>query len=356
MKIKSEMANNVISNGRIQHANTAQRTRSDQSKKVPDIPAVEVKNWLLHRHYTRHEYRICNALIDEELSKSNGENEYANYLKGLILRTEGNVQEALECFQKCYQIDSSNLNNRKQIAKTQFLLGHHAQAVKVYVDLITNMTTPDWETHHNLGECYIKLNQPEDAIKQLNLAIEFTKNEVPHLTLAKFYVSQDRVPDAVSTYVAALKIAPENEKIATELGLLYLQLGDNTRAIEQFETALSNSPNYSKALLSLGFINQMGEDYDTALSKYKIASHSTPESWSLWNNIGMCFYGKQKFVAAISCLKKAHYLNPLALPPACNLGTVFLTTGQPASAATYLCAAVSASPEAVMPYLLLGRK
>ena len=41
------------------------------------------------------------------------------------------------------------------------------------------------------------------------------------------------------------------------MGLLYLQLGDTTRAIQQFETSLKNSPGYSKALLSLGFIKQV---------------------------------------------------------------------------------------------------
>lgn len=349
------MENNTVSNGRIQQGNTtAQRTRSNITKKVPDIPAVEVKNWLLHKHYTRHEFHICNALIEDELKKTNGRHEYANYLKGLILRADGKVQEALECFQKCLEINSSNVNNTKQIAKTLFLLGRHEQAVENFTEVIEKMRNPDWDTHHNLGECYIKLNHPEDAIKHLKTAIELTKNEIPYLTLAKFYVSQNRITDAVGIYLAASKIVPENEEIITELGLLYLEMGETSRAIQYFESALSHAPGFSKALLPLGFLKQMNSDYDTALINYKNAYQTIPESWSLWNNIGMCFFGKEKYVAAISCLKRAHYLNPLALPPACNLGTVFLNTGQPASAATYLCAAVAASPKNAMPYLLLG--
>ena len=57
---------------------------------------------------------------------------------------------------------------------------------------------------------------------------------------------------------------------------------------------------------------------------------------------------------AITCLKRAHYLNPLAVQAACNLGIVFLATGQPASAAIHLCAAVTADPKGYMPYTLLG--
>jgi len=59
---------------------------------------------------------------------------------------------------------------------------------------------------------------------------------------------------------------------------------------------------------------------------------------------------------AISSLKRAHYLNPISCIPSCNLGIVFLTTGQPASAAIYLCTAISAEPKNPTPYLLLGRE
>ncbi|XP_076666585.1 Bardet-Biedl syndrome 4 isoform X1 [Andrena cerasifolii] len=263
------MANNILTNGRIQQQTTiSQRLRNDKQKKAPEIPAIESNNWLLHRHYTRHEYKTCKTLIDQELTRSTGHNEYANYLKGLILRREGNIQDSLNCFQTAYNVNSTNVNNVKQIAKS-----------------LEN---------------------------------------------------------------------PESTEAATELGLLYLKLGDVQRAFQQFGAALAHSPNCTKAILPIAYVIQNHQEYDVALSKYKVAAQSIPESHTLWNNVGMCFYGKQKFVAAISCLKRAHYLNPIAFLPAYNLGMVFLTTGQPASAAIYLCAAVTADPKNHMPYLLLG--
>ncbi|XP_031365466.1 Bardet-Biedl syndrome 4 protein homolog isoform X2 [Apis dorsata] len=263
------MTNNIFSNGRIQQQTiVSQRLRNDKGKKAPEIPAIESNNWLLHRHYTRHEYKTCKILIDQELIKSNGYNEYANYLKGLILRREGKIQDSLNYFQAAYNVNSTNINNVKQIAKS-------------------------FEN-------------------------------------------------------------PESIEAATELGLLYLKIGDVQRAFQQFGTAIAHSPNYAKAILPIAYIIQNHQEYDVALSKYKQAAQSIPESYALWNNVGMCFYGKQKFVAAISCLKRAHYLNSMAFLPAYNLGMVFLTTGQPASAAIYLCAAITADPKNSMPYLLLG--
>ncbi|XP_016767910.1 Bardet-Biedl syndrome 4 protein homolog isoform X1 [Apis mellifera] len=349
------MTNNIFSNGRIQQRTiVSQRLRNDKGKKAPEISAIESNNWLLHRHYTRHEYKTCKILIDQELIKSNGHNEYANYLKGLILRREGKIQDSLNYFQTAYNVNSTNINNVKQIAKSFLIMGNHKRAIDAYLEAEKISNISDWEIYFNLGECYMKLNQVYEAKKYLKRSIELTKNELPYIALAKLCLFENHVTEAQNAYTTALNENPESIEAATELGLLYLKIGDVQRAFQQFGTAIAHSPNYAKAILPVAYIIQNHQEYDVALSKYKQAAQSIPESYVLWNNVGMCFYGKQKFVAAISCLKRAHYLNSMAFLPAYNLGMVFLTTGQPASAAIYLCAAITADPKNSMPYLLLG--
>ncbi|XP_048261727.1 Bardet-Biedl syndrome 4 protein isoform X4 [Bombus terrestris] len=273
---------------------------------------------------------------------------------GLILRREGKIQDSLSCFQAAYNVNSTNVNNVKQIAKSFLIMGSHKRAVDAYLEAEKILNIPDWEIYFNLGECYTKMNQLYEAKKHLKRSTELTKNELPYIALAKMYLLEDHVTEAQNAYMAALSGNPESIEAATELGLLYLKIGDVQRAFQQFGTAVAHSPNCTRAILPIAFIIQNHQEYDVALSKYKLAAQSIPESYALWNNVGMCFYGKQKFVAAISCLKRAHYLNSMAFLPAYNLGMVFLTTGQPASAAIYLCAAVSADPKNPMPYLLLG--
>lgn len=251
-------------------------------------------------------------------------------------------------------MNSSNVSNVKQIAKSLLIIGSHKRAVEAYSEAEKISISPDWDIHYGLGECYVKLDQLQDAKKQFKRSIELTKNELPYLALARVHLMEDQIVEAKNAYIAALKNNPESIAISTELGLLYLRIGDIQRAFQQFGTTLAHAPNCATALLPVAYIIQKHREYDVALSKYKIAAQSTPESSALWNNVGMCFYGKQKFVAAISCLKRAHYFNPLAFLPLYNLGIVFLATGQPASAAIYLCAAVNAEPKNPMPYLLLG--
>ncbi|XP_050450351.1 Bardet-Biedl syndrome 4 protein homolog isoform X2 [Cataglyphis hispanica] len=346
------MANDVLSNGRLQENTVVQRTRNDRSKRAPDIAAIENRNWLLHRHYTRHEYSACKVLIEQELMKSDG-HEYASYLKGLILRKEGKIQDSLDCFQTAYNVNSTNVDNVKQIAKS-LIMGSHRRAIDAYTEAEKISAVPDWEIYYGLGEAYVKLNQLQEGKKHFKRSTELTKSELPNLALARLYLLDDMIPEARNAYTAALNANPESIDAATELGLLYLKIGDMQRAFQQFGAALAYSPNCIKAILPMAYIMQNHRDYDVALSKYKVAAQIIPESSALWNNIGMCLYAKQKYVAAISSLKRAHYLSPMSCVPSCNLGIVFLTTGQPASAAIYLCAAVSAEPKNPTPYLLLG--
>lgn len=42
---------------------------------------MENRNWLIHLHYSRKEFGICKILLQEELEKSNGMCEYANYVQ-----------------------------------------------------------------------------------------------------------------------------------------------------------------------------------------------------------------------------------------------------------------------------------
>ncbi|XP_050450352.1 Bardet-Biedl syndrome 4 protein homolog isoform X3 [Cataglyphis hispanica] len=274
--------------------------------------------------------------------------------EGLILRKEGKIQDSLDCFQTAYNVNSTNVDNVKQIAKSLLIMGSHRRAIDAYTEAEKISAVPDWEIYYGLGEAYVKLNQLQEGKKHFKRSTELTKSELPNLALARLYLLDDMIPEARNAYTAALNANPESIDAATELGLLYLKIGDMQRAFQQFGAALAYSPNCIKAILPMAYIMQNHRDYDVALSKYKVAAQIIPESSALWNNIGMCLYAKQKYVAAISSLKRAHYLSPMSCVPSCNLGIVFLTTGQPASAAIYLCAAVSAEPKNPTPYLLLG--
>ena len=75
--------------------------------------------------YTRHEYDSCLAAIEAQLSETNGMSEYPLYIKGLIRRQQGAIQESLELFQAATALDPHNMANLKQVGRSLYLLGKH---------------------------------------------------------------------------------------------------------------------------------------------------------------------------------------------------------------------------------------
>ncbi|XP_034937522.1 Bardet-Biedl syndrome 4 protein isoform X2 [Chelonus insularis] len=347
--------NNILNNGGIIPQSLQQPRNeilSSSHKKVPDLLAIESHNWLLHRHYTRHEYLLTKKLIDYELARFDNKNEYASYLKGVILRQEGDIYTSLDYFRNCYDVNSININNLKQIANSLYLLGHHKHAIESYLEALKISNTPDWQIHQGLGECYIALKNVDQAEEELKKALELTKNVNPSLKLGNLLITQNRVHDAIEVYKTSNEYSDKNIEI--ELGNTYLKLNDIKNAFQHYGTVLANFPKCIDATIPITYIIQTYGEFDVALSKYKSVLQVCPESFQVWNNTGMCLYKKGKHVTAVCCLKKAHFLNPLALLPSLNLGKIFLLSDQPASAVVYFCAAISNAPENFIPYLLLG--
>ncbi|PSN53755.1 Bardet-Biedl syndrome 4 protein [Blattella germanica] len=290
-------AHSPTANGIPQSANLSEAV--SRIRRVPELPLLENRNWLIHLHYTRHEFGICKILIQEELERSNGMCEYATYIQGLILRHEGKIQESLEYFQMCHTLNPNNVNNIKQVARSLYLLGRHRLAVEAYLEAERVVSSPDWDIYHSLGLCLLHVGELTKAKEYLLTAIQNSHQEMSYTELAKIHVFENDFQGAIGICNAALEYYPDSSELSTMLGLLYMKAGQYPQAFERFGSALAHDPLCTKALLAAGSIMQNHQDYDVALSKYKIAAQFLPESTSLWNNIGMCFFEKKKYVALL---------------------------------------------------------
>ncbi|XP_067002347.2 Bardet-Biedl syndrome 4 protein [Anabrus simplex] len=356
--MEPESTHSSIPNGRervgIPPTSYGPRNMVVRPPKNAELKSLETRNWLIHDHYCREEYDICKVLIQEELEKSNGMCEYANYLLGLILRHEGKIQESLEYFQTCHTLNPKSVDNIKQVARSLFLLGSHRQAMEAYFEAEKVADKPDWDIYHNIGMCFFHLKDYAKAKPYLVRAIQLGGQECSFENLAKIHYLEGDVDGALEIYIAGTESYPDNADFATNLGLLYMRMGKYQQAFEKLGSALARDPTCTKALLAAGSMMQGHQDFDVALSKYKIASHYNPESAPLWNNIGMCFFEKKKYVAAISCLKRANYLCPFDWKTLYNLGLVHLSTQQYASAFHFLSASINLKPNSACTFMLLA--
>lgn len=313
----------------------------------------ERRNWLINHLFVRHEFTECLALIEEQLKDANGLCEFALYIKGLIKRYNGELQESLALFQAATMISPQNVANLKQVGRGLYLLGKHKAAIDIYEEA-KHYNEDDWEIFHNAGLCYVFIknyDRAEESFRRANLIL---RHDATFLQLGKLFAMQEKFEAAIEVYLEALDFSPESPELLTTIGLLYLRIGENYKAFDYLGNSLTVDPRDPKTILAAGSIIQDHQDYDVALSKYRIAAVHTPNSAQLWNNAGMCFFGKQHHIAAISCLRRALHLSPFEWIIAYNLGIVFLHTGQNASAFHYLSASINLKPDFASSYVYLG--
>eukprot|EP00002_Diphylleia_rotans_P014612 TRINITY_DN2847_c0_g1_i1.p1 TRINITY_DN2847_c0_g1~~TRINITY_DN2847_c0_g1_i1.p1 ORF type:complete len:456 (-),score=84.57 TRINITY_DN2847_c0_g1_i1:290-1657(-) len=347
----SQSALNVLANG----ANPSQTSTSSSAPPQPQNSSTvrEKKNWLIHLLYVRQEYKECLQVIEETLKECNGICEYPLYVKALIKRQEGEIQESLQLFQAATVLNPNNIANLKQVARSLFLSGKHKAAIEIYSEA-KKIDPDDWEIWHNEGVCFVYIKDYEKAVESFKRANMIQRHDSTYLQLGKVYTLMEDYKAATEVYLEALEFSPENPELLTTVGLLYLRLGDNYRAFDYLGNSLTQDPKNPKTILAAGSIIQDHNDMDVALIKYRVAAVSTPNSAQLWNNVGMCFFGKKKYVAAIACLKRALYLSPFEWIISYNLGIVHLHTGQYASAFHFFSASVNLKPDYASSYMYLA--
>ncbi|TMW64964.1 hypothetical protein Poli38472_009131 [Pythium oligandrum] len=311
-------------------------------------------NWFLHRLYLRGEFKECLRVIEDVLKRHQGLSEYPIYVKALILRHSGRIQESLQLFQAATCLNPDNKENLKQVGRSLYLLGKHTAAIEVYEEIISIGKSEDWEIYHSIGLCYMYLKEYEKAIESFQQANAINRHDATFLQLGKVHTLREDFKAAINVYLEALEFSPENPEILTTLGLLYLRIGENFRAFDYLGNSLTHDPRSAKTILAAGSIIQDHGDMDVALVKYRVAAVQTPNSAQLWNNIGMCFFGKQRYVASVACLKRALYLDPFEWITSYNLGLVHLNTGQYASAFHYFSAAINLKPDFPSSYMYLA--
>jgi len=113
---------------------------------------------------------------------------------------------------------------------------------------------PDsWRTHQLRAEGYELRQDLDNAIKELQLAIQIrSDNPELHEALGNIYIEKHSDADAESELENALALDSSRPRALYLLGRLYAQAGQNEKAIPNLQKALRVQPNLSEASSLLG--------------------------------------------------------------------------------------------------------
>ncbi|CAJ0606290.1 unnamed protein product [Cylicocyclus nassatus] len=315
------------------------------SKWKPDFELVnfEASNALLYRLYIQGDYVGCKSLIGEMLEQSSNQSEYAFYMRGVIARSEGELEDALNWFNKALALSPNSTTYLINIGRVYFLLGNHTQAVD-YLEKAIKANPNDPKAYYWLARSIYHLEtdlfNPCEKARDLLMQAPSLNNSVELIVfLAKLMSELNDTTAAIQAYERALQLEPENLDVMFKMGMLYLRNNNEDPAFAMFGKALSYDTAHQQSILAAGSIMQVHGDHDVALNKYRVAADACDYNGCLWNNIGVCLLAKGRLAQAHSCLKKASFICPLDYKINYNLGLVHHAMGLYCSALHFLKAA-----------------
>jgi tetratricopeptide (TPR) repeat protein len=101
----------------------------------------------------------------------------------------------------------------------------------------------------------------------------------PRVQLANLYFDAERYDDAIKWYSEAVKLAPNDPDVSTDLGICYYYTNQPDKALEQFDRSLKLDPRHTKTLLNVGIVKAFGkQDLDGALQAWQKVLEIAPES------------------------------------------------------------------------------
>ncbi len=100
----------------------------------------------------------------------------------------------------------------------------------------------------------------ETRVKALTTVAEQQPTSAqPRVELGNLYFDAERYTDAIKWYGEALKLAPTDVNVSTDLAVSYYYTNQPDRALEQFATSLKLNPTHTKTLLNQGIVQAFGK-------------------------------------------------------------------------------------------------
>ena len=270
----------------------------------------------------------------------------------LILLTLANIslyqkkiEEAIKWFNQMSEIDQNKEKSQLVHAAILFSQGKYKAADKIYQNLSHNMPL-NADTKYKHALIQIKLAKIDEARKSLIEAISLEpKNEKQYRTIlaelalkennigrilknahklqkkypnylyayylaSRAYKEQDDYDNAAKELETALKLNNTNEKLTSELALIYHQQHKTDKAIKQLKQYLVKKPNSSIIYFSLGLIYQQSNQLKSALKAYQKSLKLSPKNIIALNNMAWLLIDQTKYKQAVSAAKKAYELSP----------------------------------------------
>ena len=152
----------------------------------------------------------------------------------------------------------------------------------------------------------IELNQNEEAIRLLRLAVKLNPKEISlWISLAEAQYLIDKSYEALVSLTQATELRSDEPSIYFRQASIYMNLNDPNKAKILIKKGLSINKNDERGYFQLGNAEIMLNNYTSALVAFKKSSKINSKFWQSINNEGLVLYELNNYKKAIIKFKSA---------------------------------------------------
>lgn len=166
------------------------------------------------------------------------------YNVGLFFLNQNNVDEAVKYFVKALSLDTRYYLAWNALGLAHSMKGRLDESVKAYQKCLE--ANPQFtEARNNLGTVYQErklFDKAENEFKMALLDPAYQNRELPYFNLARLYVLQDRLDEALENVQKALQIQPRLAMAHNLRGLIFEKRNGLGEAIASYQAAVRIVP------------------------------------------------------------------------------------------------------------------
>ena len=244
---------------------------------------------------------------------------------------------------------------RVVLAESYLRVERYAQALE-QADQVLRQYPKDAGAALIAGIAQVRLGRPEEALAPLHQFVSLRKDgpmarsdtalEAAYYFLGESYVSLGRPAEAIQALEAALLISPVDADALYQLGLAYHGDGQPELAVQRFQQAVRLVPDFAEAYQAMidsytalhqpdhvtyarGMVAFSQQDYRKAVAQLERATEALPDFSPAFLGLGLAYENGGNLELALAAIQRALELDPGDFAAQHALGRIQSMTGNP---------------------------
>jgi len=275
-------------------------------------------------------------------------------LAASLYAAKQDFKKARDYYQKAVDLDSTDINSLYALVQL-YSKDNQNDSSLALMQRISRLAPPNSQTHQQVGEYYLRLNQPGQAIAEFQRAIELdSSNYQAYAGIGLAYEAQKDFKNALKVYLLLQTQSASNPLLSQKIIGLYYGLNLPDSAISQAKSAVRVFPDNLSLKKVLGSLYFSQRSYAQSESVFTALLQSNPDDLDAILYLGRIALATKSYAEAETRLRKVLDLNDTLLEAWFTLADTSLEERKYQEAAATYEQSLSRTSDTITVYLAMG--